>query len=118
MPLAPSAPWAPVAPGALWAPLAPLTSWAEPLISGIGDHLLDDSGEFGRAERQAADPVIGDDVDQEPAAQHERELAEVDLGDQHLVVAAEHLAEVGRERRQVAEVGLGDRAAGPPDPAQ
>ena len=42
------------------------------------------------------------------AAQQQGELAQVDLRHQHLVVAPQHLAEVGRERVEVAQVGLGD----------
>ena len=36
------------------------------------------------------------------------ELAQVELGDEHPVVAREHLAEVRRERVEVHEVGAGD----------
>src|SRR5262249_24703449 len=64
---------------------------------GIGNHILDDAAQLGRAERQPANAVIGNYVGQEPAAQDERELAGVDLGDEHLVVPLEHVAEVRRE---------------------
>ena len=63
-------------------------------------------------ERQAADLVVADGVDEVLRAQQHRELpravAEVHLRHQHLVVAAQHVAEVGRERVEVAQVGLGD----------
>ena len=56
-------------------------------------------------------------VDEVLGAQQHRELAEVHLGDHHPVVALQHLAEVGRERVEVAQVGLGDVRAGVADPA-
>src|SRR5580658_3853596 len=83
------------------------------------DHILYDARELGRLERQAADLVVGDHVDQETAAQQQGELAEVDLGHEYLVVAAQHVGQVRGERVEVPQVGPGHRAPGvadPPDP--
>jgi hypothetical protein len=44
------------------------------------------------------------DVDEEARAQEHRELARVELRQEHLVERREHLAEIGRERVQVAQV--------------
>ncbi len=56
-------------------------------------------------------------VDEEFGPHQLAQLAQVDLGDEDLGVAAEHLAQVGRERVQVDEVGVGDREAPGPHPA-
>src|ERR1700733_3887766 len=90
-----------------------------PLVSDMADHILYDARELGRLEGQAADLVVGNHVDQETAAKQQGELAEVDLRDQDLVVAVEHVGQVPRERVEVPQVGLGHRAArgaDPPDP--
>src|SRR6266545_2759167 len=87
--------------------MASAPSAGPPRWLDIGDHFLDDAGQLGRAERQPANTVVGDHVDQEPAAQDERQLAEVDLGNQHLVVGAQYLAEVSGERGEMAQVRLG-----------
>src|SRR5207244_12902293 len=84
----------------------PLCVW---LLSDIADHVLDDAGEFRGAERQPADPVVGDDIDEVAPAQHQGELPQVDLGHQDLVVGGEHFAEVGRDRGQVPQLTLGGR---------
>src|SRR5215469_7217860 len=76
----------------------------------IGNHILDDAGQFRRPEGEAADPVVRDHVDEVAPAEQQRELPEVDLGDQHLLVGGEHVAQVGGEGRQVPQVRLGDRA--------
>ena len=47
---------------------------------GLGDQVADGLGELGRLERQAADLVVADGVDEVLAAQQQRELAEVHLG--------------------------------------
>ncbi len=44
------------------------------------------------------------------AANEQPHLAEVDLGNEHLVEALQHVAEVARERVEVAQVGLRDAA--------
>ena len=54
---------------------------------GLGDQVADRLGELGGLQRQAADVVVADGVDQVARPQQHRELAEVHLGDQHLVVA-------------------------------
>src|ERR1700740_3643852 len=68
------------------------------VASDICDHILDDAGQFRRLEREPANPVVGDHVDEISPAEHQGQLTEVDLGNQHLVVAVQHLAKVGRER--------------------
>ena len=50
------------------------------------------------------------------AAQDPAELAHVDLGHQDLAVTAEHLAQVRRERVEVAQMGMGRLHATGPDP--
>ena len=50
-------------------------------------------------------------VDEKVGADQLHQLAEVHLRDQHLAVGAQDLAEVGRERVEVAQVGVGDRSA-------
>ncbi len=40
----------------------------------MDEHFLDRLGELGRKERQAADAVVGDHVDQVLATQQQREL--------------------------------------------
>src|SRR5919205_928772 len=60
---------------------------------------------------------ISDGVDEVLRAQQQRELAEVHLGDEDLVVAPEDVAEVGRERVEVAQVHLRDVVPGTADPA-
>ena len=62
--------------------------------SACADQLADRVGELGGLEGQAADVVVADGVDEVLRAQQQRELAEVHLGHQHLVVALEDLAEV------------------------
>ena len=79
---------------------------------GLGDEAADDVGEHGGLERQAAHLVVADDVDEVLRAQQQRELAEVHLGDQHLVVAREDVAEVLGERVEVTQVRLRDLVAG------
>src|SRR5699024_11248200 len=68
-------------------------------------------------EGQTTDLVVTDDVDQEPATQKQRELAQVDFRDHHPVVAPEHFAQVLRERVEVAQVCLGDPGTTAPYPA-
>ena len=63
---------------------------------GMPDHILYDTGELGRPEGQAADLVVGDHVDQEPAAEHQRGWPRLIFRHQHLVVAAEHVRQVRR----------------------
>ena len=84
---------------------------------GLGDQAADGLGELGGLEGQAVDVVVADGVDEVLAAQQQGELAEVHLGHEHLVVALEDLAEVLRERVEVAQVDLGDVVAGLADPA-
>ena len=84
---------------------------------GLGDEVADGLGELGRLERQPAHVVVADGVDEVLAAQQQRELAEVHLRHQHLVVALEDLAEVLRERVEVAQVRLRDVVARLADPA-
>ena len=79
---------------------------------GVGDQVADRLGELGRLQRQPADVVVADGVDQVARPHQHRELTEVHLGDQHLVVALEHVAEVARERVEVAQVHLRDVVAG------
>ena len=55
-----------------------------------------------------ADAVVADRVDEELGADELEQLAEVHLRDQDLVVAAQHLARVARERVEVVEVRLRD----------
>ena len=66
-------------------------------------------GQLGRPERQAAHAVVADRVDEELGPHELQQLARVHLRDEHLLVAAQHLAGVARERVQVVEV----RAARP-----
>ena len=54
-------------------------------------------------------------VDQVAAAQQHGELAQVELGAQHLRVAGQDVAQVGGERVEVGEVRLGDALAGRPE---
>ena len=84
---------------------------------GLGDQAADRVGELGGLERQAADLVVADRVDEVLGAQQQRELAEVHLGHQHLVVALEDLAEVLGERVEVAQVHLRHVVAGLADAA-
>ena len=63
------------------------------------------------AERQTGDLRVAQDVDEVSAAQQQRELAEVHLGHQHAAVAAQDVAEVGRQRAEVAQV-RGGRSCG------
>ena len=55
-------------------------------------------------------------VDQVLGPQQAAELAQVHLGHQHPLVALQHVAEVGRERVQVDQVGLVDLETPGPDP--
>ena len=76
---------------------------------GRVDRVLQDGGELGRPEGHPADLRVALDVDQVLRAQQHRQLAEVHLGEDDAVVAAQDVAEVGRHRVQVAQVDLGDR---------
>src|SRR5262245_21571262 len=67
--------------------------------------------DLAHLERTALHLVEADRVDEVLGPQQPYELAEVDLGHEHLSVAAEDLAEVGRQRVQVAEVHVRDRVA-------
>src|SRR5262249_21185837 len=80
-------------------PVAACSTLASPasLGLGIGNHILDDAAQLASAEPQGPEPGLGNYVGQERAAQDERELAGVDLGDEHFVVPLEHVAEVRRE---------------------
>ena len=72
---------------------------------------MDLLGELGRGERQAAHAVVRAHVDEIGATEQESELAGVHLGHEHAVVAAQDVAEVGREGVDVAQVCVGDRGA-------
>src|SRR5690242_15729710 len=61
-----------------------------------------------RAQREAADAVVADRVDEELRPDELEQLAEVHLGDEHLLVAAQHVAGVPRERVDVAQVCMRD----------
>ena len=76
-----------------------------------GQQLFGPLVDLGDAEGLAAHPVVADRVDEVARPEEHQELAEVDLGDEHLVEALEDLAEVARERVQVAQVGVGDALA-------
>ena len=67
-------------------------------------------------ERDALHLVDRSGVDEELGPQQLGQLAEVHLGDQHLRVATQHVAEVGGERVEVGEVGLDDLASAGPHP--
>ena len=84
---------------------------------GLLDQVADHLGQLGGAERHAADLRVGDDVDQVLRPQQHRQLPEVHLRDQHLVVAPQHVPEVRRERVQVPQMRLRDLAADLADPA-
>ena len=72
----------------------------------------DGVGELDGGERQAAHLRERLDVDEVPAAQQQRELAHVHLGDEHGAVAPQHVAGVGGERVEVAQVGPRDLGPG------
>ena len=88
-------------------------------VGGVGGHvalvLREDSlglfDDLGDAERLAADAVVADGIDQVLRPDEQQQLAEVDLRDEHPAVAAQHRLGVGRERVEVAQVGVGDRPA-------
>src|SRR5690349_9101996 len=63
------------------------------------------------AERLAADLVVADGVDEVLRADEQQQLAEVDLGDQHTLVAPQHLLGVRRERIEMSQMRVGHRAA-------
>ena len=68
----------------------------------------DDALDLVGQERHALNLGHRLDVDQVLAAQQQRQLAEVHLGQDHLGVATQDVAEVGRERIEVAQVRVGD----------
>ena len=71
-----------------------MASWISSLASGRPAHAV---------EADRVHEVLG--------AQHADELAAVDLGHQHLAVLAKDVAEVGRQRIQVAQVDRRHRLA-------
>ena len=50
-------------------------------------------------------------VDQELAADQQPQLAQVQFRDQHFFITLEQLAQVRWQRIQIAQMGVGDRAA-------
>ena len=66
--------------------------------------------QLARAEGHAAHAVVADGVDEELGANELQQLPEVHLGNEHAVVAPEHLARVARQRVEVANVSVGDVA--------
>ena len=72
-------------------------------------------GQLGCGERQPAHRRVACDVDEVLRAQQQGQLAEVHLRHDDPLVGAEHVAGVGRERVEVAQVGPGDRAPGVAD---
>src|SRR5262249_23992679 len=82
--------------------------FAEFFASAIFDNFFQHRLQLGGGERQAADLVVGDHIDQVATADDVGELAQVHLPDDHLRVPLENLAEVARQRVEVAQVGLGD----------
>ena len=84
---------------------------------GLGDQVADRLGELGGLQRHAVDLVVAHGVDQVAGPDQQRELAEVHLGDEHLVVARQDLAEVARERVEMPQVHLGGAVAGLAHPA-
>ena len=75
------------------------------------DHRLDRLCDLRRAKRQPAHAVVADRIDEELGAHELQQLSKVHLRDEHLVVAAQDLARVARERIEVAQVRVRDRAA-------
>ena len=79
--------------------------------TALGEVVQEDVLQLLGAERQAGDLRVALHVDEVFAAQQQGELAQVHLGDQHAPVAAQHVAEVGRQRVEVAQVRRGDLVA-------
>ena len=89
---------------------------AEHPFEGV-DLVLQVPGQLAEGDRQPAHPRIAVHVDQVLGPQQHRQLAEVHLRHDHPVVGAQDVPQVGRERVQVAQVGLRDPAAGLAHPA-
>src|SRR5436309_3187484 len=67
---------------------------------------LDSAGELFRFERQTADAVVGDRVDEELRAQQHRELTKVHLRYDDLAVARQDVAGVGGQWVQMPQMRL------------
>lgn len=74
-------------------------------------------GQLRQRDRQAAHPRVALAIHQVLAAQDERQLTQVHLGHDHPVVAAQDVAQVGRQRVQVPQMHGGDVPAAEPDAA-
>ena len=67
--------------------------------------------DFGLLERPALNFVEADGVDQILRAQHPKQLAHVQFGHQHCLVALDHVAEIRRQRIEMAQMHVPDLAA-------
>ena len=76
----------------------------------IADRLVQHVGQVGCGERQPTHLRVALHVDEVLRAQQQRQLPEVHLRHDDPLVGAEHVAGVGRERVEVAQVGPGDPA--------
>src|SRR6478736_724722 len=65
-------------------------------------------GELGGPERETAHVVVADRVDEELRPNELEKLAEVHLRHEHLLVTAQHVAGVARERVEVAQMRVCD----------
>src|SRR5438045_1574983 len=68
-----------------------------------------------RAARNTCNARVARRVDEELGAQQVCELSHVQLRHEHRAVPSEHVAEVARERVEMAEVDVRDRLAARPD---
>src|SRR6185295_9142253 len=84
-------------------------NWGQPIPRS--QPRLDLALELGREQRLALELGVALDVDEELAPQQLRELAAVHLRHEYALVAVQDLAEVGRERVQVVQVGGRDGVA-------
>src|SRR5215213_1048821 len=76
------------------------------------------TSEFAERDGQPANPGITAYVHQVLGPQQQRQLTQVHLRNDHTIVAMQDVTEVGRERVQVPQVGVGDQPTGFPYPTR